>query len=354
MSWEQLRGHRQQIELFRRCLASGRLSHAYMFSGPEGIGKRQFALTLTQALLCQTPRSERIEPCGRCADCRQVQSGAHPDLFVLERAADRDAILIEQLVGSREERGRAGLCYHIHLTPVQAERKVAIIDDAHKMNVEAANAFLKTLEEPPADAVLFLISSQPESLLPTIRSRCQHVRFAPLAAEDVAELCLQAGLVASPEEAAEIAELSEGSMQMARQLCRVELRRLRGELFEALSRPGWRPLQLADRVVSTLEELASSNAEQRVFAVWVLRFCGQFFRRSVRAALTTSLGVQAARPGGQAGSSGPPTAQDAERAGRAVERIAECEGHLALFTPLRLCFESLFVDLAAILRENAD
>ncbi|RMG38922.1 MAG: DNA polymerase III subunit delta' [Planctomycetota bacterium] len=346
MGWETLRGHRPQIEMFRRSLASGRLSHAYLLSGPEGIGKRRFALTLTQALLCRVPREDAVAPCGACVDCRQVLSGGHPDLFVLERAADRDAILIEQMVGTREERGRAGLCYHIHLAPARADRKVAIIDDAHKMNVEAANAFLKTLEEPPPDAVLFLISSQPESLLPTIRSRCQHVRFAPLAAADVAALCTELQWVASPQDAAEIAELAEGSMQMARQLCRPELRRLREELFEALSRPDWRPLQLANRVVETLEELAGSNAEQRVFAVWVLRFCGQFFRLRIRAALEAAGGADGAAPSGV-------TMQGLERMGRAVERIAESEEHLALFTPIRLCFESLFGDLAAIRQGRA-
>ena len=121
--------------------------------------------------------------------------GTHPDVHLLARPADKAFIPVELFIGDKEHRMREGLCYDISLKPYSGRRKVAIIDDADYFNKEGANCLLKTLEEPPPKSVLILIGTSEQRQLPTIRSRCQVVRFRPLAESDVAEILVEQGLV---------------------------------------------------------------------------------------------------------------------------------------------------------------
>src|SRR5256885_12928292 len=181
MSWQSIRGHDRVVEKFRRGLAKGRLASTFLFVGPPGIGKRTFALKLAQALLCEKVVPEALAPCGECPSCRQVQSLNHPDIEIVTKPADNAFIPLEALIGDAEHRMRAGLCYNIALKPYSGRRKVAIIDDADYLNKEGANCLLKTLEEPPPQSVPILIGTSEQRQLPTIRSRCQIVRFQSLA-----------------------------------------------------------------------------------------------------------------------------------------------------------------------------
>ena len=160
--------------------ARGRLASSFLFAGPAGIGKRTFALKLAQAMLCQTRPEEALDPCGTCPSCAQVAAGTHPDLDVVAKPDDKSFIPLELLIGEREHRRREGLCHNIGLKPFLGGRKIAVIDDADYLNAEGANALLKTLEEPPPRSVLILIGTTPAKQLPTIRSRCQLIRFRPL------------------------------------------------------------------------------------------------------------------------------------------------------------------------------
>ncbi|MBC8115030.1 MAG: DNA polymerase III subunit, partial [Candidatus Saccharimonas sp.] len=193
--WSTLRGHAEQREMFRRAIARGRLSQAYLFVGPDGIGKQQFARRLAQCLLCQSPGEDQLEACGNCPGCRPFLASAHPDFLYVGRPEGKRELPIAAMAGAAERRGQEGLCHDLSIRPLAGSRKVAIIDDADTMTDECANAFLKSLEEPPERAMLFLIASNLDAVLPTIRSRCQLVRFAPLSAADIAELLVEQDLV---------------------------------------------------------------------------------------------------------------------------------------------------------------
>ena len=153
--------------------APGRLGHAYLFTGPDGVGKTLLAQEAAKGLLC---RGDGARPCGACPDCRLFAHDAHPDFLLLQPEGDSRVIKIEKI---------RDLIHTFSLMPVRGDRRVAIIRDADALQEPAANALLKTLEEPPASALLILTSSRPRALLPTLRSRCQEIRFEPLAAEHV-------------------------------------------------------------------------------------------------------------------------------------------------------------------------
>src|SRR5256885_14018551 len=215
MSWQSIRGHDQVVEKFRRALANGRLASTFLFVGPPGIGKRTFALKLAQGLLCERVPEVRLEPCGECPSCHQVASLNHPDVETIAKPADKAFIPVELLIGDAEHRMRAGLCYSISLKPYSGRRKIAIIDDADYLNKEGANCLLKTLEEPPPQSVLILIGTSEQRQLPTIRSRCQIVRFQSLAEQDVAELLVERGICDDPAIAKAAAAKSGGSLARA-------------------------------------------------------------------------------------------------------------------------------------------
>lgn len=166
-----IRGHAAALDLLERARALDRVAHAYAFVGPSGIGKKLTALAFAQALLCSAPVSgeRRLEGCGSCSACRRVEGGTHPDCHLV--APDGQTIKIEKI---RELERLAAL------RPYEGPRKIFIVDEAERMPLVTANALLKTLEEPPDRTVLILIVSQAKALPPTVLSRCQLIRFAPL------------------------------------------------------------------------------------------------------------------------------------------------------------------------------
>lgn len=160
-------GHEGVRGRLRRALEAGRLAHALLFAGPEGVGKARTARWLVASAFCHAAEA----PCGKCPECRAVARGTHPDLRWLEPPADGRDIGIDAV---RELRR------FVSLAPGSSGRRAAVIDDADRLTVAAQNALLKTLEEPPSRSLLVLVTARPESLLATIRSRCQRVGFAPL------------------------------------------------------------------------------------------------------------------------------------------------------------------------------
>ena len=235
MTWSDLRGHASIVEQFRARVARGRLASTFLFVGPAGVGKRTFAVKLAQALLCPTNPEARLEACGRCESCQQVAAGSHPDLEVIAKPADKSFIPLELLIGDREHRMQEGLCHRIALKPFRGGRKIAIIDDADHLNLEGANCLLKTLEEPPPKSVLILIGTSEQRQLPTIRSRCQVVRFGRLSREDVVQLLLDGGHCSNREEAEQWAELGEGSIARALAWSDPSLREFRERLLAGLA-----------------------------------------------------------------------------------------------------------------------
>lgn len=169
--------------------SSDHLHHALLFSGEEGCGNEAFVHALGQSLLCLTPAADG-GACGQCRSCQVFASQAHPDFMAVSVAEDKQSILIEQI---RE------LNHFLGLSRSYSPRRVAIIAPAERMNINAANSLLKSLEEPAPDTHILLLTAQPASLLPTIRSRCQAISL-PLPARHSAHGWLQAqGLQHAPE-----------------------------------------------------------------------------------------------------------------------------------------------------------
>jgi DNA polymerase-3 subunit delta' len=162
MSFNDIIGHDRPVQVLKRALAGGTVAHAYLFSGDEGIGKRMTARALAAAVNCLERGPEG--GCGTCPSCRKVAAGSHPDVHLL--APDGAEIKIDQI---REVQSDLSLC------PFEGAKKVLIVDGAETMNDASSNALLKTLEEPPGETVIILVTSRPQGLLPTIRSRCQEV-----------------------------------------------------------------------------------------------------------------------------------------------------------------------------------
>ena len=164
MAFDNVLGHERARGLLGRALADGRLPPALLLCGPEGVGKRTIALAAAVALLC-----ERGEGCGECAVCQRIERGLHPDVIVV--APEKATIKIEQV---------RDLSREIGARPFEGRARAFVIDDAHVMTEQAMNALLKSLEEPAATSHVFLVTGAPQALLPTIRSRCQVLRFGPI------------------------------------------------------------------------------------------------------------------------------------------------------------------------------
>jgi len=278
MAWQSIRGHDAVVEKFRRAQGKGRLASTFLFVGPAGVGKRTFALKLAQGLLCERVPPGRLEPCGQCPSCLQVTSLNHPDVELVSKPADKAFIPLELLIGDAEHRMRAGLCYNIALRPYSGRRKVAIIDDADYLNKEGANCLLKTLEEPPADSLLILIGTSQQRQLPTIRSRCQVIRFQPLADSDVAELLLVQGLCDDPALARAAAAHSGGSLARAALWCDGSLLEFRRELIDLLSQPQLEQAAAAKRIGQFVDEAGKESAAKRQRLRLVVSLAEEFYR----------------------------------------------------------------------------
>jgi DNA polymerase-3 subunit delta' len=282
MSWQGILGHDAVVEQFRRAMARGRLASSFLFVGPEGIGKRTFAQKLAQTFFCQTRPEAAMDPCGHCPSCTQVLARTHPDLLSVARPKDKSFLPLELLIGDKEHRMREGLCHDIAMKPFMGGRKVALIDDADYLNAEGANSLLKTLEEPPPRSVLILIGTSPAKQLPTIRSRCQLIRFQPLPTEAVAELLVSRGLVEDPSQARRLAGHSEGSLQQALELVDQELWDLRHRLHQRLAEAAWDGVSLAATVVAFAEAAGKEAAARRHRLRQVLEFAAEFYRHLLR------------------------------------------------------------------------
>lgn len=293
MNQPPLIGHQSILEMFRRAAQRDRLSHAYLFVGPSGIGKRTFARYLAQCLMCDSYSDGELNYCGSCHNCRQFEAGSHPDLFEIARPEGKTEIPIELFIGPPEQRGRTGLCHDITLKPMSARRKIALIDEAQLLNEASGNSLLKTLEEPPEKSILFLIADKEERILTTIRSRCQLIRFSPLDQEDLTELLLRNELVSSREQAEEVAPYCSGSLQNAKELLENNWLDLRREIFDLLNKPDFNAVQIAQKMQERVEEFASDAIGQRHATNWIIRFIQEYCQTALQQTVLTTTGPAA-------------------------------------------------------------
>jgi DNA polymerase-3 subunit delta' len=192
-------GHEWAVDLLAGHVAQGRERHAYLFTGPQGVGRRTLALRFAQALNCLKPPTPG-QPCLDCSTCKRIGQLQHPDLVVVEAEQEGGTLKVDQV---RE------LQHTLSLAPYEARYRVALLLRFEEAHASAANALLKTLEEPAAQVVLILTAKSAESLLPTIVSRCEVLRLRPIAVDYVAQ-GLQTLWGLSAEEAEKLAHISGG------------------------------------------------------------------------------------------------------------------------------------------------
>ncbi|MBI4084219.1 MAG: DNA polymerase III subunit delta' [Candidatus Lambdaproteobacteria bacterium] len=237
MGFEAIRDQAPAIGFLRSAVARGRLPPAFLFLGPHHVGKRLTALALAKLLNCARGGEDS---CGRCPPCRKIDEGVHPDVETV--SAEGQFIRIDQI---------RAVAAQLALVPVEARRRVIVLSEAERMNAEAANAFLKTLEEPPPDTLIVLCAESTALLPATIVSRCVRVRFGLLAGATVRALLEADGRLA-PDALAFAVAFAQG--------------RLRPELRGGAER--W--LALRDEVLAALERLDRPGFEQEPerFAAW--------------------------------------------------------------------------------------
>ncbi len=179
MALKDIIGQKQALETLRGCISKNRIAHAYLFTGEDSVGKKLTAINFAKTLNCQNNRSlnHGIDCCDECPSCLKINRAVHPDVFQI---APEDGLIKVNLIRKLAE----SLSYKAF----EGKWKIAIIDEADAFNQSAANAFLKTLEEPPRQSLLVLVSSMPELIPSTILSRCHRVNFSPLPLEDMREL----------------------------------------------------------------------------------------------------------------------------------------------------------------------
>ena len=193
------RGHRAALEFIERCVEGERPPHALLLVGPEGVGKTTLAFDLAAGLLC-LDSDPQARPCRACAACRKVEHANHPDLHRLAPEGAGQQIRVSQV---------QALAAELALLPLEGRFRLAVVEHAQRLNLDAQNALLKTLEEPPSAVCLILAADDSSTLLPTVVSRCARLRLGPVASEHIAELLDQAGL-ADRSRGAALARLAGG------------------------------------------------------------------------------------------------------------------------------------------------
>jgi len=279
--------------------ASGRIPHAYLFAGPAGVGKQMLAERFSRLLLCAKPvklkppaetggpKIEWLDACGTCEECSLFAAGTHPDYRVLHRGYRK----FHPEARVQRQKGlelTIDLVRHFVLEQInkRASRggaKVFVIGEAERLNPEAQNAMLKTLEEPPYDTFLILIARSAERLLSTIRSRCQPVAFGPLPSAFVAGRLAERQVAAA--DATYLAELSEGSLGQALRYASLGLAARRGEVVALLEGAGRDPLAAAKQIKEMAEGLGKAERDDEEGEV------GEVDTDAARTALKTVLAM---------------------------------------------------------------
>jgi DNA polymerase-3 subunit delta' len=316
-------GHERIVEVLRRSLRTGKTAHSYLFEGVPGCGRKKTALALIQALFCT---SAADDACGVCPSCRKVAGGSHPDITLIAPLPDKRDISIDQL---RE------LQRVLSLRPYEAPRKACIIEPAERMSVNAANSLLKTLEEPPGDALMILLTENAGMLLPTIRSRCQLIRFAPLPPEHVMTLLERSGISAGT--ASLLAPMSGGSMQRAIELDNEALAEKREAVLARLG-------QMNIKRIATVFDAAEALSGNRDETLELLDLLISFYRDALHlAAGSAEIVNRTVRPAIEAIAERTPLPRTLEL----LEAICETRRAVQRNANPKLALDHLFMDIAA-------
>jgi DNA polymerase-3 subunit delta' len=255
MRWDELIGQSRATAVLQNAIRRGRIAHAYLFSGPEGVGKSTAALLFAQSLNCLDESTAAMGgSCGRCRSCESIRKGSHPDVRLLT-TKDGDEASVIPIEVIRED-----LVHDIHLKPVSGRYKVYIVDPADRTAPLAIHTVLRVLEEPPPRVVIVLVTARPALLPPTVLSRCQHVTFQLAGTGAVEDLLVRSGV--ARETAAALSKLSGGRVGWAVQAAsRPEVITTRRALLDLCADLGRQPLSATLRIAEEIRLLARELAE---------------------------------------------------------------------------------------------
>ncbi len=342
-------GHQQILDRFQRWITAGRLASTWLLAGPKGIGKYRTARYIAQCLLCEGMPAEELTACGTCPACQQVEADTHPDLLEVARPANKNMIPVELLIGSRDQRMREGLCHDLSLKPFRGGYRIAIIDDADFLNQEGANCLLKTLEEPPPHALIFLITSSEHRQLPTIRSRSQIVRFQPLQPDDVASI------LRNHDGAAEFGDLDQlslaagGSIHMALQLAGEGVLEFRRDWFGQLATLDPTENDFAETLSAFVDEAGKDASLRRDRLRMLADLTADWFRH----VLLSLGGQEPAGDGIQRQTAGEAVGRwrgDIDTAASCIERTGEVHRAIAANANQSVLIECWLSDLGRLMR----
>ena len=256
MPFADLLGHANVLALLRQAVARDRVPQSLLFAGPEGVGKRAAAVALAQAVNCPVRRAEGGDDgCGRCPTCERIAAGRHSDVVLLGKGDDA-SIKIQPL--------RDRVLSVVGYRPFEARYRVFVIDPADEMGLEAQDALLKTLEEPPSAAILILVSAAPDTLRPTVQSRCRRLRFGPLPEADVARVLERLGVEAG--DASALAAIAGGSPARALAEDRGDLDADRQAALDLLAAAGAGPLGGRLKAAAALAKHGTKRRDREALA----------------------------------------------------------------------------------------
>jgi DNA polymerase III subunit delta' len=350
MPWLNLLGHDDVAAQFQNALRQNRLASAFLFIGPQGIGKHLFAQQLAQSLLCQSRDEKLLDPCGICPACVQVLAGSNPDYLTVARPSGKSFIPLGLLKGDEPDYPvHNSLLFNLALRPFGGRRKIAVIDDADFLNQEGANCLLKTLEEPPPHSVLILISTSVDRQLPTIRSRAQIIRFQPLAEDLVAKLLVDKNLASSADEANRLAAFSTGSLTRAAEMADPQWWTFRADLLSRLGQSPLPSISLSQTLLKFVDEAGKEAPPRRARLRIAIGFAADFFRQLMRqlAGMPLESDVQLTTAVEHAAQTG---CWDAESAADAAQRCLDAITHVDRNANQNTLVESCLDDLLVLSR----
>ena len=258
LCFNKLLGQEKAKKFLLRSLAADRIPHAYIFKGPDGVGKKLFARGVAMAVNCRD--KSRVGACGECVSCRKYHSKNHPDFLVIQ--PEKGVIKIDQV---------RRLSRELSYPPYESAMRVVVLEDVHTMRREAANSLLKTLEEPPEANLLILTAESSQEVLATLSSRCQVVPFFHLSQNDTVTILVQQGV--EPEAAKLLARLAEGSPGVALRYQKTDMVVLCRELITLLTDPGVDPDRDVGKILLLAEKMALLKDDLPAFLgllkVWV-------------------------------------------------------------------------------------
>lgn len=369
----------------QRAVSRDRIPHAYLFHGPDGVGKEKLALGLAKFLLCEKPLDQELDArraaavgidrlhdaCGVCDACRFILAGTHPDLHVVFRQLNREhpepEVRKRKALGIGVDVLRHFVIEKVGLTPTLKRAKVFILREADRMTEQAQNALLKTLEEPPGSTIIVLLAAATHRLLPTTLSRCQVVRFDALPTEFIRSRLDEARKDLPEEQTAWYARVSDGSLGRAMRCAEEKLFEVNERLIRSLitltlpdndasaetsSRGDWGKMWIDEsKALGDLHrkrdpEISDTEAGRRGLKA-IFELASTFYADLLRLRSGSSVSVVNARISSEFDAV---QSIEVDRAIEAVNRLAEAERQLDLNTNTQLCVEVLINDLSEICR----